>query len=117
VLTFETPFARRIGEARFQGPIVTTFAVLGALLAAIGVFRIVSFLMSQRTREFGIRVALGARRSDVGLTVIRESLIPALVGVAAGSLGAWRSRKLCSRRCSAGRPVASRRWPSLLPGC
>jgi len=89
VLTFETYFARGIGEARFQGPIVTTFAVLGALLAAIGVFGIVSFLVSQRTREFGIRVALGARRSDVGLTVIRESLMPALAGVAAGSLGAW----------------------------
>jgi predicted permease len=89
VLTFETYFVRGIGEARFQGPIVTTFAVLGALLAAIGVFGIVSFLVSQRTREFGIRVALGARRSDVRLTVIRESLMPALVGVAAGSLGAW----------------------------
>ena len=89
VLTFATYFARGIGEARFQGPIVTTFAVLGALLAAIGVFGIVSFLVSERTREFGIRVALGARRSDVRLTVIRESLMPALVGVAAGSLGAW----------------------------
>jgi ABC-type antimicrobial peptide transport system permease subunit len=49
----------------------------------------ISILVSQRTGEFGIRVALGARRSDVGLTVIRESLSPALAGVAVGSLGAW----------------------------
>jgi len=88
-LTFDTYFARGIGEARFQAPIVTTFAVLVALLAAVGVFGIVSFLASQRTREFGIRVALGARRSQVKLTVIRESVVPALVGVVAGSLGAW----------------------------
>jgi putative ABC transport system permease protein len=58
-------------------------------LAAVGVFGIVSFLTSQRTREFGIRVALGARRSDIRLTVIRESIAPALAGVAVGSLGAW----------------------------
>jgi len=89
VLTFETYFARGIGEARFQAPIVTTFAVLVALLAAVGVFGIVSFLASQRTREFGIRLALGARRSDVRLTVLRESFVPALFGVVAGSLGAW----------------------------
>jgi hypothetical protein len=41
VLTFETYFGRGIGEERFQAPIVTTFAVLVALLAAVGVFRIV----------------------------------------------------------------------------
>jgi predicted permease len=89
LLTFESYFARGIGEARFQAPIVTTFAVLGALLAAVGVFGIVSFLASQRTREFGIRLALGATKSDVRLTVMRESFLPALVGVTVGSLGAW----------------------------
>ena len=58
-------------------------------MAAVGVFGIVSFLTSQRTREFGIRLALGASRSDVRLTVIRESFVPAVVGVLLGSVGAW----------------------------
>ena len=88
-LTFDDYFARGIGEARFQGPLVVTFAVLGAVLAVVGVFGIVSFLAAQRTREFGIRLALGARRKDVRLAVVRESLYPALIGVAFGSLGAW----------------------------
>jgi putative ABC transport system permease protein len=88
-LTFDDFFARGIGEARFQGPLVVTFAVLGADLAVVGVFGIVSFLAAQRTREFGIRLALGARRKDVRMAVVRESLYPALIGVAFGSLGAW----------------------------
>lgn len=89
VLTFDTFFARGIGEARFQAPIVATFGVLAAILAVVGVFGIVSFLTSQRTREFGIRLALGARRGDIHFSVLRESLGPAAFGVIAGALGAW----------------------------
>jgi hypothetical protein len=89
VLTFESFFSRGIGEARFQGPIVTAFAVLAAMLAVIGVFGIVSFLVSQRTREFGIRLALGATRANIQASVIRESLLPAVFGVTAGAVGAW----------------------------
>jgi ABC-type antimicrobial peptide transport system permease subunit len=88
-LTFETYFARGIGEARFQGPIVTAFAILAGILAVVGVFGIVSFLVSQRTREFGIRLALGATRRNIQAAVIRESLLPAAGGVIAGSIGAW----------------------------
>ena len=89
MLTFDSYFARGLGEARFQAPIVLSFGVLASILAVIGVFGIVSFLVSQRTREFGIRLALGATRADVRRSVITESLLPAIIGVTIGSVGAW----------------------------
>ncbi len=87
--TFETRFARGIGEAQFQWPIVSAFGVMAACLALVGVFGIISFLVSQRTREFGIRLALGARRIDVKLAVLRDSVVPAAFGLLIGSLVAW----------------------------
>jgi ABC-type antimicrobial peptide transport system permease subunit len=53
------------------------------------VFGLVSYLVEQRRREFGIRVALGATPGDVWQTVIRQSLVPAVVGLTAGIGAAW----------------------------
>jgi putative ABC transport system permease protein len=87
-VTLETLFRRDVGEARFQAPIVIAFGLLAFALSAIGVFGLVSYLVEQRTREFGIRLALGALPIDVWRTVIRESVIPALVGLGIGVAGA-----------------------------
>jgi predicted permease len=88
-LAFDTMFARGSGEARFQMPIVIAFGALGALLALVGIFGVVSFLVHQRAREFGIRLALGAQQRDVIRAVLIESLRPAAFGLAAGALAAW----------------------------
>jgi ABC-type antimicrobial peptide transport system permease subunit len=61
---------------------------MALLLAGIGICGLVSYLVEQRTRECGIRVALGARPRVVWRTVRRESLQPTLVGVIVGSAGA-----------------------------
>jgi predicted permease len=88
-VSLENLFLREIGEAQFQGPIVVAFGVLAFVLAGIGVFGLVSYLVEQRTREFGIRFALGARPQDVWRSVIRQSVVPALAGIAIGVGGAW----------------------------
>ena len=88
-VTFENLFLRDIGEAQFQAPIMLAFGVLAFVLAGVGVFGLVSYLVEQRTREFGIRFALGARPGDVWQSVIGQSLIPALAGLAVGIGGAW----------------------------
>jgi hypothetical protein len=88
-VTLEHLFLREIGEAQFQAPIVAAFGVLAFVLAGIGVFGLVSYLVEQRTREYGIRLALGARPRDVWRSVIRQSVNPALAGLAAGIAGAW----------------------------
>jgi ABC-type antimicrobial peptide transport system permease subunit len=68
---------------------VIAFGVLAGALALVGVFGIVSFLVHQRSREFGIRIALGARRADIRVAVLQESVRPALAGLALGVFGAW----------------------------
>lgn len=87
-MTFDTEFARSIGEARFQTPVVMTFGVLATMLAGVGVFGLVSYLVERRTREFGIRLAVGATRQHIWLSVMREAVHPAVAGLAMGSAGA-----------------------------
>jgi predicted permease len=88
-ITFEGLFLRDVGEAQFQAPIMIVFGVLAFVLAGIGVFGLVSYLVEQRTREFGIRFALGARPSHVWQSVIRQSLVPAIIGLVVGAGAAW----------------------------
>jgi putative ABC transport system permease protein len=61
------------------------FALAALLLAAIGVYGTLAYVVSQRTREIGIRVALGARRHDVIRLMLRHGMVPALIGAALGT--------------------------------
>jgi putative ABC transport system permease protein len=58
--------------------------VLGLLLAAVGIYGMVSFAVSQRTHEVGVRMALGARGGDVLCLVLREAMRPVVIGVVVG---------------------------------
>jgi len=74
--------------------IFTLFGVLGALLAAVGLYGVVSFVVTQRTREFGVRVALGAQSSDVMSLVLRQGARLVVIGLVAGALVAAVSTRL-----------------------
>jgi putative ABC transport system permease protein len=68
--------------------LLSAFAVLALLMAITGLFGVISFLVSQRTREIGIRIALGARARSVLLMVLRQGLNLVLFGLGAGFVGA-----------------------------
>ena len=79
VATMDDRLADSLARRRFSMFLLGVFAVCASLLAAIGIYGVVSFWVSQRTRELGIRSALGARAADIMALVVRQ--VVALVGV------------------------------------
>jgi len=78
-----------VGERRFTLLIMTGFAAIGLLLAALGIFGVVSYAVAQRTREMGIRLALGATGGSVRSMVLRNAMVPVGLGLLVGVPGAW----------------------------
>lgn len=76
-----------LAGARVPAQMLAAFAGLALLLAAAGIYGIVSYSVAQRTREIGIRVALGARKADVLRLVVGQGFVPVLAGVAVGLIG------------------------------
>jgi predicted permease len=82
---------------RFSALLLGVFAGVALLLAAVGIYSVLSYIVRGRSREIGIRAALGARRADVLRLVIVEGMWPVFVGIAAGTLAALASARVMEK--------------------
>jgi putative ABC transport system permease protein len=81
--------ASSVAQFKLNSIIVTLFAGVALLLASIGIYAVISYAVAQRTREIGIRMALGAASADVLKLVVRDGMAPAVIGVTLGAVGAF----------------------------
>jgi putative ABC transport system permease protein len=88
LLTMDQILADSLSRQRFSIQLMAVFAALAGFLAAIGIYGVLAYLIDQRRREFGIRIALGAGSSDVLALVLRQGLVPVAAGLIAGIAGA-----------------------------
>jgi predicted permease len=81
-------------QERLFARLTSFFGLLAALLGCVGVYGIMAFATSQRTREIGIRMALGAKRDEILRMVLRETFVLVVIGIAAGTLAALEASRL-----------------------
>jgi predicted permease len=84
VLTMEQVLGESTLDARFDATLLFAFAVLSLLLAMVGLFGVLSFMVAQRTTEIGVRIALGASRERIMQQMLRDGLRPAVYGLVLG---------------------------------
>ena len=88
VQTFDEVVTRSLWRQRLQGNVVSIFGALSLVLACIGLYGVISYAVAERTREIGVRMALGATRRDVLTLVIRQSGQLVVAGIAIGIVAA-----------------------------
>ena len=88
VSTLADVVAQSISQQRFYLTLLTAFAAVALVLAAIGIFGVLSYAVAQRTREIGIRMALGAQGRSVITMIVRQAMILVLCGVVLGTAAA-----------------------------
>jgi putative ABC transport system permease protein len=89
VKTLEQALADSIAPRRFNLFLLETFAAVALLLSLVGIYGVIAYGVAERTREIGVRMAMGAQRHEVVLMVVRDGMAMALAGMAAGLAGAW----------------------------
>jgi predicted permease len=97
VQTMEEVMNSTLSQRKFNATVMSLFGSLALLLAAVGIYGVISSIAMQRTQEIGIRVALGAQRHDVLTLILRQGIRQLLLGLAIGLAAGWMvSRSLAS---------------------
>jgi ABC-type antimicrobial peptide transport system permease subunit len=105
VRTMQEIIGRATASQNFTATMVLAFAALSLLLAAVGLYGVLSYLVSQRSSEIGIRMALGAQRTEVLRLVLLDGLRPVIVGLVIGSAGAIAAGMLIRSILYSTRPI------------
>jgi putative ABC transport system permease protein len=105
ILTLNQVIGASTIEASFTSTLILAFAVLSLLLASVGLYGVLSYLVEQRTSEIGVRIALGAQREQVLRLMLLDGLRPALTGLALGLLGGAAASQLIRSMLYGVRPL------------
>jgi putative ABC transport system permease protein len=89
IRTMDERLSEQLAPQRFQLALIGIFAVIALVLSALGVYGVLSYLVTRRTREIGIRMAIGAQAGEVRRLVVGESAVLAALAVVVGLCGAW----------------------------
>lgn len=84
ISTMEALLSDSVARARFSASLLTVFSIVALVMAAVGIYGVMSYTVLQRTHEIGIRMALGAQRSDVLKLVLKTGFLLGVIGVAVG---------------------------------
>lgn len=82
--TMDAIVTEALGGARFGMQLMSAFALCALMLAALGTYGVMAFVVGRRTREVGVRMALGARAADVMALLLRQGMVPVVAGLAVG---------------------------------
>ena len=96
VRTMRDVMGETVARARFNTVLLTVFAGLATLLAAVGIFGVMNYSLALRTREIGLRMALGAQQRQVQLLMLKQGLLLTVIGTAIGVVGALALTRLMS---------------------
>jgi predicted permease len=96
VTTVRQQLLQQLAPRRFQTFLLGIFSLLALVLATIGIYGLIHYSVVQRTQEIGIRLALGAQRSDILLAIIKQGLLLGGIGLAIGLIVDWVSTRLLS---------------------
>ncbi len=96
IATMEERLSQVVAQPRFRMQLLGVFAAVALILAAVGVYGVMAYAVSQRTQEIGVRLALGARPAAVRRMVVKEALAVGLIGVLVGLAGALALSRLVS---------------------
>jgi putative ABC transport system permease protein len=96
IRTLNEVIASTTAPRRFNTLLLAIFAAVALTLAAVGIYSVISYSVTQRTQEVGVRMALGARPGDVIRLILKQGLAMTIIGVAAGNLGAIAAARVMS---------------------